>query len=177
MAQEHYTYFIQIEDRIRAGSSVRVQLKLDGLREHYSKPFTLVAVVPEHIAEPEKVYALFDFLKARRGWLKADPELLYFIKGMEPYFVDPEQLERDRVKPIRTPAEQHAHDIVSQACTLRHAYGHDTPMGHACSNMTEIAPRLVDYVRPSWVSHESQTLPYLAAQQLKRIEQIKRAAA
>lgn len=171
-----YTYFIQIEDRIRVGSAVLVQRKIDGLREHYSKPFTVVAVVPQTIAEPAKVYKLFAGLKARRGWLWADSELLYFIEAMKPHFVDPEQLERDRAKPILTPVEQAERDMVSGLMVLRGAHGAESDIGHGISNVLEVLSALKTWVRQPWMSDVRQTLPWIVDQQLKRIARLTAAA-
>ena len=53
--------------------------------------------------------------------------------------------------------------------TLRKKHGADTPMGRACSNIDEQMQNMKTYVRPSWASHEIQTLPGLMKRQLKRL--------
>ncbi len=47
--------------------------------------------------------------------------------------------------------------------------------GHAAANLAAIIPALAKYVRPNWAVDERQTLPYLAMQQIRRIERLKAA--
>jgi hypothetical protein len=173
---DRYTYFIQIKDSIRVGSAVRIKGKIETLREHYKNPLTVIAVVPEAMAEPDKVYELFARLKVRRGWLRSNPELVYFIEGMKPYFVDPEQLELDRTKLILSAEDQAEHDIVSDLMSLRNIHGAKSDIGHGISNVLEQIPAMKSWRRQPWMTDVRQTLPWMLNQQLERIARLKVAA-
>lgn len=54
----------------------------------------------------------------------------------------------------------------------RETYGADTAIGHGCSNVIEILENLYGYERPSWATHESQTLPWLLNQQMERLARL-----
>jgi len=47
--------------------------------------------------------------------------------------------------------------------------GADTSRGQIISNVIEQLENLQGYVRPSWVSDERQTLPYVMKKQLARL--------
>jgi hypothetical protein len=50
-------------------------------------------------------------------------------------------------------------------------YGANSPKGHACSNIVEQLQAMVNYVRPAWATHHTQTLPWMIQQQMKRLAQ------
>lgn len=59
--------------------------------------------------------------------------------------------------------------LTGHLATKRRAVGHNTPIGHVCSNLMELLPALPTYVRQEWASHPSQTLQWRMARQLERL--------
>lgn len=172
-----WTYFVRVGDAIKIGSATNFKRRLHALQTAHEKPIEVLAVVPASIADEFAVHQLFAGIRTRGEWFRADEELLYFIEGIKAEATNPPDprpepaIEKAPAPNLATSASA----MIPQLFKIRGAYGADTPMGHACSNLAEILPLLVDYVRPEWATHESQTLPWLLNQQLRRIEAIKAA--
>lgn len=171
------TYFIRAGDAIKIGSAAHFKRRLHALQTAHEKPLEVLAVVPASLADEFRTHQLFAHLRIRGEWFRADQELLHFIEGVKAHTISlPEPEMKPKMDKAIAPKPSTSYgDLIQGLHKLRAAHGADTPMGHACSNVAEIIPALADYVRPEWATHESQTLPWLLNQQLRRIEAIKAA--
>lgn len=185
-----FTYFVRDGDMIKIGSSMRPADRISNLQTGSSRPLEVLAVVSQEIADEFGTHQLFDHLRVRGEWFRADQELLYFIEGVK-------AAAAALPEPVR-PALEHPGALAalnakaaSQGCAnfftasidIRRgltakgkAAGWDTPIGHACSNVIRILDALHEYERPAWAAHETQTLPYLMNKQIERLAALSVAA-
>lgn len=164
-----YTYFVQRGNAIKIGHSAIPKQRISGLQVSFAERLEILAIVPNTIISEAAAHEQFAHLRISGEWFRAEPDLIEFILALKLQIEAP-------AKPKNEAAALGAKALVKQLHALRTAHGHNTPMGHAASNLAEIAPLLVDYERPAWAAHESQTLPYLANKQLKIIERLKAAS-
>ena len=164
-----YTYFVQRGNAIKIGHSAIPKQRISGLQVSFAERLDILAIVPNTIVDEATAHEKFAHLRLSGEWFRAEPELIEFILDVKI------RAEGGVAKPKNRDAADAAKLLIKQLHALRKAHGPNTPMGHAASNLAEIVPLLVDYVRPEWATDERQTLPYLANQQLKRIERLKAA--
>lgn len=164
-----YTYFFQRGSTIKIGHSAIPKQRISHIRSGSAEPVEVLAVIPNTIIDEATAHEKFAHLRISGEWFRAEPDLIEFILSVKV------QAEALAPKPKNRAAAAAAKTLVKQLHALRKAHGHNTPMGHAASSLAEIVPLLPDYVRPEWATDERQTLPYLANQQLKRIERLKAA--
>jgi hypothetical protein len=59
--------------------------------------------------------------------------------------------------------------IRKQLDAMRRKHSADSPIGSRCSNLIEQLGAVPTYVRPTWATHECQTLPGLMKRQLAKL--------
>lgn len=79
---EGFTYFVQAGAQIKIGFTNNFRRRLTGIRSKVKKPLTVLLVVPSDMAGEYDTHQLFDHLRMRRDWFRADRELLDFIDGL-----------------------------------------------------------------------------------------------
>lgn len=173
-------YFIRSGDAIKIGVSINPEQRFGELQVGSALELELLGVIVGDKYTEKEVHARFERLHIRGEWFHADPPLLDFIEShargtgdrprSEPIPIPPPQ--RRQPKP-RAPLSEEARAMIGRLINVREAHGAGTPIGHACSTLAEIIPNLAGYQRPAWATHRCQTLPWMAEQQMKRIEAIR----
>lgn len=168
-----WTYFIRIDDAIKIGFASNFKKRISSLQTSHQKPIEVLAVVPASLVDEFKTHQLFAHLRIRGEWFQNDQELIYFIEGAKAAAAN---LTSAPAPARESTKVDETRIMIGRLAEIRKAYGSDTPMGRACSNLAEQLPHMAEYVRPSWASHEIQTLPWMIQQQMKRIEALKAAS-
>lgn len=71
----------------------------------------------------------------------------------------------------RTVLEQTRRDLI----VMREVHGAETDSGHGFSNLVELVQVLPGYVRPSWLSSDIQSVPWLIEKQNERLQRLLKA--
>lgn len=133
-----FTYFIRVGNSIKIGSSGKFEQRLKALQIAHAKPLEVLAVVPAAIAPEFEVHQIFDGLRTRGEWFRADRELLYFIEKVK---ADAEAAGHKPAKflpPPPTPFELARRPLYA----LRKGRKATDPISHACHNLIEMSKNL-----------------------------------
>jgi hypothetical protein len=165
-----FTYFVKRGNAIKIGHSAIPKQRISGLQVGFPEPLEILAIVPNTFITEADAHAKFAHLRIQGEWFEAHPDLIEFILAVKIEASSPPAPPPDRAQADATKA------MVRSLSALRKAHGHNTPMGHACSNVIEGLSSMRTYVRPGWATDERQTLPYLIMKQTKRIAELKTGA-
>lgn len=178
---ESKVYFIQCDKAVKIGVSTNPKQRFGELQVGSPYELILLGVINGTKETEQELHAKFDHLHLRGEWFKAHHELLdyvYYATLPEPV-AEPEPLPVPppprAVAPPRPspPLSAEAANMIRDLTNLRFAHGATTPIGYGCSNIIEQIKAMTTYVRPEWATHECQTLPWMMAKQIKRIEALK----
>jgi hypothetical protein len=165
-----FTYFVKRGNAIKIGHSAIPKQRISQLQVSFAEPLEVLAIVPNTFVTEADAHAKFAHLRMHGEWFEAHPDLIEFILAVKIEASTPPAPVPDRAQADATKA------MIRKLLALRKAYGAETPMGHACSNVAEALPRMADYVRPAWATDERQTLPFMIKKQIARIAELKAAA-
>lgn len=165
------TYFIFDGTRIKIGFSMKPAKRIKGIARQEKKEMKTLLVVPAELADEYKTHQLFKHLRIEGEWFRPEPDLLGFIEKLKIELANaaPDQ-------PAKAPAPMDIKTLTARLTKLRNAHGHETPVGHTCSNLLGQIPAMAGYVRPAWATHECQTLPWMIQGQMKRLASLKAAS-
>lgn len=175
-------YFIQCDKAVKIGVSFNPKQRFGLLQVGSPHEMVLLGAIDGDKETEKELHEKFDHLHLRGEWFDAHHELLdyvYYATLPEPAAADPESLPAPppphAVEPPRPspPLSAEAANMIRDLTNLRFAHGATTPIGYGCSNIIEQIKALTTYVRPEWATHECQTLPWMMAKQIKRIEALK----
>lgn len=131
-----FTYFIRVDDAIKIGSASNFKHRLHALQTAHEKPLEVLAVVPAGLADEFAVHQLFDGLRVRGEWFRADQELLHFIEGLKAQMAELPAMQPS--PPVPVTREQMTIDRARrQLYTMRVGRPGDDPLTHRIHNLLE----------------------------------------
>lgn len=175
-----HVYFIRAGEFIKIGYSTRPLERLRNLQTSNAGTLEIVGTRRASREFETELHQHFKQFRVRGEWFKVTRSILRYIEQNTPEGIARAKARREfelnSIKPAKTkPLSAEAKAMIKSLHAVRTAHGAQSVMGRACSNLAEIIPALANYERPPWAEDERQTLPWLAMQQVRRIEELKAA--
>jgi hypothetical protein len=142
-----WTYFIRGPEGIKIGKSRNPEERKRGLQLAHASELEIIIAVPESVLSETAGHEMFKHLKMSGEWFRPEPDLLAFIETLKAQPLEPKIVateptpkpEPSKPRPSFCRVKAAAPDpVVGKLQSLRSAHGHDTPIGHRCSNLAQM---------------------------------------
>lgn len=170
-----FVYFIRTAQYIKIGFSTRPLDRLRALQTAHPEELEIMGTREASRDLETELHAYLDDYRVRGEWFQAVGPIMDYIEENTPEGREAAATQA-RLKPPSPPLSDASKKMIAQLIQVRLEHGADTPVGHGCSNLIEMIPEMEVYVRPAWASDVRQTLPWLMNYQIKRLEQLTKAA-
>lgn len=158
-------YFIQADEAIKIGYSISPEMRLGELQVGSHQTLEIIGLMEGTVKTEHEIHEKFDHLRIRGEWFQGTTELLEFIDSVA---------IRVELPPAPAPPlSAEAQSTIDGLAKTRSANGHETAVGHGCSNLIELIKETPGYERPAWATHEFQTLPGMIKRQMERLAGLK----